>query len=234
MARSFKAPLAAAFGCVAALLLFAAAVYGSDSVQRADSDLLNAVMAPSGDAAGPTVYAIARLADPIALLAMLALACAIALWRRRPLDALGAVAIVAGANLTTQVLKGAFAQARIQPVFINHELLPTEIFPSGHATAAASIAIAFAFVVPRASLPLAAGLGALFVAAVDMAILILAWHYTSDIVAGTLVAAAWGFAVLAGRRFVEARRARRELSPATPPPSPRSTPAPPDLQASRG
>jgi membrane-associated phospholipid phosphatase len=218
--------------CATALGLLAAVVFGSDAVQRADSGLLEAVMAPSGDAAGTGVHAVADLAGPAAVVPLLVLACGIALWRRRTLDAAAAIVVVAGANLSTMLLKHLFAAARIQPAFVNHELLPTAIFPSGHATAAASVAIAFALVVPRSSLPLTAAIGALYVAAVDAAILILAWHYPSDVVAGTLVACGWGLAVLAARRSLEARAA--SLRPPAPSPSPRSSPAPPGSPASPG
>jgi membrane-associated phospholipid phosphatase len=213
MLRSARAPFAAACGCVAALGLLAVCVFGSDAVQRVDSDLLNAVMAPSGDAAGAGVYAVAHLANPVAVALLLALACVIAFLRRQPLMAAAAVTVVAGANLTTALLKHLFEVSRVQPVFLHHELLPTGIFPSGHATAAASVAIAFAFVVPPTSRRLAAALGVLYVAAVDTAVLILAWHYPSDVLAGTLVAAGWGFAVLA---------ATRALQPSEPEPQPRA------------
>jgi membrane-associated phospholipid phosphatase len=217
MVRSVRAPLAAACGCAAGVGLLAACVFGIDAVQRVDSDLLNAAMAPSGDDAGSGVYAVGHLANPLAVALLLAFACGIALLRRRPLAAAAAVTVVAGANLTTTLLKHLFETPRIQPVFINHELLPTGIFPSGHATAAASVAIAFAFVVPRAALPLAAGLGALYVAAVDTAVLILAWHYPSDVLAGTLVAAAWGFATLAAVRVLSSPDPESGPAPGQPP-----------------
>lgn len=212
-----RAPLAAALGCVVAFAVLAAAVFGSDAVQHVDSDLLNALMAPSSDEAGPVVKAIGHLANPPAVAALLALACAIALLRRRPLDAAAAAFVVAGASLSTALLKHLFEVTRIQPEFVNHELLPTGIFPSGHATAAASIAIAFAFVVPRAALPAAAALEALYVLAVDVCILILAWHYPSDILAGTLVAAAWGFAALAAVRSLRSSEPESEQGPAPEP-----------------
>ena len=81
---------------------------------------------------------------------MLAGVCAIALWRRRPADALGALVIVAGANLTTQAMKAVLAHPRLQAavgVGPHHEVG----FPSGHATAAASIAIALVLVVAAAA-----------------------------------------------------------------------------------
>jgi membrane-associated phospholipid phosphatase len=151
---------------------------------------------------------------------MLALACGIALWRRSPLDALAAVTVVAGASVTTQVLKVLLAHPRFQPVLGHHQLGPIA-FPSGHATAAASIAIAFVFVVPRSMKPAVAVAGACFVAAVGISVLVLDWHYPSDVLGGILVASGWGFAVLAATRAIRSRRRQGAgVSPRTPLPSP--------------
>ena len=73
----------------------------------------------------------------------------------------------------------------------------------GHATAATSIAIAFLFVAPHGWRPAVAAAGACFVAAVGCSVMILAWHFPSDVLGGILVASGWGFAVLAVRRIVE-------------------------------
>jgi len=68
-----------------------------------------------------------------------------------------AVTVVAGANLTTQILKVALAHPRFQSV-LGHDQLGPVAFPSGHTTAAASIAIAFLFVVPHAWRPAVAAI----------------------------------------------------------------------------
>lgn len=201
MARSVKAPLAAWIACAAALVGLALVAYGIDAAQRADATLLTKFMARDG-AVGSLADAIAHLGDPLPLLVMLVAACAIALWRGRPLDAAAAVTVVAGANLTTQVLKVALAHPRYQSV-LGHDQLGPVAFPSGHATAAASIAIAFLFVVPHAWRPAVAAIGACFVAAVGCSVMVLAWHFPSDVLGGVLVACGWGFAVLAARRIAE-------------------------------
>jgi membrane-associated phospholipid phosphatase len=211
VAKSFKAPLAAAVGCAVALMMLGLVVYGIDPLQHADAALLARIMTHTGAAAGPVVNAVAHLADPIFVLLALALACGIALQRRRPLDAAAALTVIAGANLTAQLLKVLLAHPRFQPV-LGHNQMPAASFPSGHATAAASMAIAFLFVVPNSWRPTAAVLGACLVAAVDACVLILAWHFPSDVLGGTLVAAGWGFAVLAVLRFAATP------APARPPP----------------
>jgi membrane-associated phospholipid phosphatase len=200
--RRIGAPLAAWLACAAALVMLALVAYGIDSAQHADATVLARLIAHQGSVAGSAAGVIVHLGDPLALLAMLAAACTIALARARPLDAVAAVTVVAGANVTTHVLKVLLAHPRFQPVLGADQLGPVA-FPSGHATAAASIAIAFLFVVPHRMRPLTALLGCGLVAAVGLSVTILAWHYPSDVLGGILVAGGWGFAVLAALRASE-------------------------------
>ena len=44
--------------------------------------------------------------------------------------------------------------------------------------------------------------------AVGLSVVVIAWHYPSDVIGGMLVAAGWGFAVLAARRAVWPREPR--------------------------
>jgi membrane-associated phospholipid phosphatase len=202
MVKRIGAPVVAWLACAAALVLLAVVAYGIDSAQHADATLLARFSAHQGSPAGSIAEVVVHLGDPLSLLAMLGLACGIALWRGRPREALAAAAVVAGANVTTQILKVALAHPRFQPV-LGHDQLGPVAFPSGHATAAASIAIAFLFVVPAGMRPLAALVGGCLVAAVGCSVMILSWHYPSDVLGGILVAAGWGFAVLAALRAAE-------------------------------
>jgi membrane-associated phospholipid phosphatase len=201
VAKRVRAPLAAWIACAGALVGLALVAYGIDAAQRADATLLSKFIARDGSFGSPADF-IAHLVDPLPLLALLALACGIALWRRRPLDALAAATVVAGANLTTQVLKVALAHPRFQAVLGGDQLGPVA-FPSGHTTAATSIAIAFAFVVPPDWRAAVAAIGACFVFAVGCSVMVLAWHFPSDVFGGILVASGWGFAMLALRRMAE-------------------------------
>ena len=198
MAGRVKAPLAAWIGCALALVLLALVAYGIDAAQRADATLLTKFIARD-DSFGPFAEAIAHLADPLPLLLLLIGACAIALRRGRPLEAVAAIVVVAGANLTTQALKVALAHPRYQSV-LGSDQLGAVAFPSGHATAATSIAIAFALVVPRNWRLAVAAIGTWFVLAVGCSAMVLAWHFPSDVVGGILVACGWGFAALAALR----------------------------------
>jgi membrane-associated phospholipid phosphatase len=174
--------------------------YGTWSAQRLDNAISARFVAAAGGWIEPLASGLTVLGDMPALLSMLAIACGIGWARGRPRGIAAAVVVVAGANLTTQVLKVALSHPRARH-FLGAENGAWDGFPSGHVTAVASIAIAFAFVVPQTFLPAVAAVGASLVAAMGCAVLVLNWHYPSDVVGGVFVAGAWGFAVLASLRF---------------------------------
>jgi membrane-associated phospholipid phosphatase len=190
-----------------ALALLALLVYGAESFHHADLRAFTELSAHHHASGGGLAEAIAVLADPLPMVGFLALACAIALLRGRPRDALAAALVVAGANITTQALKVVLAHPRAQTLLGGSGAAAVG-FPSGHTTAAFSIGIAFALVVPRALVPIALALGAGFGLAVGLSVVVIAWHYPSDVIGGILVAAGWGFAVLAGRRAARPREPR--------------------------
>lgn len=208
MARNVKAPLAGWFVCTAGLVAVALLAYGSGSVQRLDATVLARFVNGSGPHSNSLASAITLLGDPPALLLMLALACGIGWARGRPRSVAAAVVVVAGANLTTQIFKLALGHPHAREL-LGADQLAWDGFPSGHETAVASIAIAFAFVVPKRLLPLVAALGTGLAAAMGWSVLVLNWHYPSDVVGGILVAASWGFAVLAAIRFAAGVDSRR-------------------------
>jgi undecaprenyl-diphosphatase len=208
VARNVKAPLAGWFACTAGLIVVALLAYGSGSVQRLDATVLARFVNESGPHSNSLASGLTLLGDPPALLLMLALACGIGWLRGQPRSVAAAVVVVAGANLTTQIFKLALAHPHARQL-LGADQLAWDGFPSGHETAAASIAIAFAFVVPARLLPAVAALGACLTAAMGWSVLVLNWHYPSDVVGGVLVASAWGFAVLAAMRATEGRRSRR-------------------------
>ena len=145
-----------------------------------------------------TVFA--HLADPLPMIVMLIAICGLAVhWDRRR-EALAAVAVVAGANVTTQVLKALLDHHRYQS-FLGPDQPWSGAFPSGHATAAASIGVALFLVAPPRLRPLAAVIGASFTALVSVSVVLLEWHYPSDVLGGLLIVAGWGFAAVAALRL---------------------------------
>lgn len=134
-----------------------------------------------------------------AVAAVIVLVAVVALLRRQWMLAFEAAAVVAGANVTTQLLK--------YVVFTRKDLIDADAtagmdnsLPSGHTTVAASAAVAALLVVPPALRALTALLGAGTAIAFGYSTLVGQWHRPSDVVAGVLVAFAWGFlAVAIGR-----------------------------------
>ncbi|HEY8809656.1 MAG TPA: phosphatase PAP2 family protein [Solirubrobacterales bacterium] len=200
MARNVKSPLAACFVCAVALGFLTLVALGLAAGRHVDVRLFLR-LAEDQPSRGTLAGAIASLGDPLPMLAMLAVACGIALLRGRPRSALAAVLVVAGANATTQLLKVLLAHPRVK-LAIGGDPFEPNTFPSGHTTAAASIAIGYLFVVPAALRKLTLTFGAAFTLAVGCSVVVIGWHYPSDVLGGILVAAAWGFAVLAAMRAI--------------------------------
>jgi membrane-associated phospholipid phosphatase len=142
------------------------------------------------------LHDVARLADPltyaVAGLALLAVAAVRGRWL---LAGLLPVLLV-GSGATTQVLKHALAHPRVA-AFLGSEQISATAWPSGHATAAMTLALAAVLVAPARHRPVVALAGAAFAAVVAYAVLVLAWHFPSDALGGFLVAAAWALGVTA-------------------------------------
>lgn len=99
--------------------------------------------------------------------------------------------ILVGANLTTQVLKPLLAHPRAWSLVGGPHPLPPTSWPSGHTTAATSLALCCVLVAPSRLRPFVAVGGAAFVVAVAYSLLVSNTHCPSDIVAGFIVAGIW-------------------------------------------
>jgi membrane-associated phospholipid phosphatase len=146
----------------------------------------------------------AHLADPLPFaLATLVLA-GIAIARGRPRHAVGVVFLLIGANVTSQVLKVVLAHTRAHE-FLGDAQIAAAAFPSGHATASMSLAFAAVLVAPAVWRPTVAVVGALFSLGVSESILLLAWHFPSDVFGGYLVATSFACLTVAGLHAAQAR-----------------------------
>ena len=124
----------------------------------------------------------------VGFIAAAVVACAvIAFARRRWGLALVAAGVLAGANVTTRVLK--YWVLDRPDLGYGPEF---NTLPSGHTTAAASVAAAVLLVVPPRARPWAAVLGGAYAGATGVSTLVGQWHRPSDVVAGLLVVLAWG------------------------------------------
>ena len=134
---------------------------------------------------------------------VLAVCVGLALLRHRYAAAIGAVVLVGGANVTTQLLK------RVVLERADYGNLTIVSLPSGHTTVVVSLALAALLVVPR-GLRLLTVLGGTTLAVVTGAGTVVAqWHRPADVLAALLVCLAWTGAVvtvLAVRRPLPPRR----------------------------
>lgn len=136
------------------------------------------------------------------------LACVgLALIRRRLDLALGAVVVIGGANLTTQILK--------YHLFPHLYLgAPPNILPSGHMTVALSIALAAVLVAPSVwRWTVAIGVSAT-ATLVGVALVLGRFHRPSDVIAATFVCLVWAAAGMVAAALVTPRPASEGKVPA--------------------
>jgi membrane-associated phospholipid phosphatase len=193
--------------CIAGLVALMLVVYYDATAQRLDATALygfttleSALKAPAWG------FALIGGVFPLAL-GLIGLYYLAARWGRRR-EAIAAIVVVLGANLTTQILKIVLAHPRIQAILDPHQVNAAS-FPSGHATSAMSMAVAALLVVPPRWRVLTATAGAVLVFGVSFAVLVLRWHFPSDVLGGILVATGYGFAALATLRYRAARPSDR-------------------------
>jgi membrane-associated phospholipid phosphatase len=186
--RTRASLLIVAAAAVVALLTWAAATHVHAGAWL-DVAVLNGFTGLQGPRASRLAEHLAHLADP-APFALFGLALAlIALARRGPARAGVVVGVLLGANVTTQILKALLASDR--PIHPAASHISLNAWPSGHTTASASLALCLVLVAPAAWRPLAAAVGGAFTLGVVYSILLLGWHFPSDVVGGFCVATAW-------------------------------------------
>ena len=134
----------------------------------------------------------------IGAIGVVVLVCLLLALARGRLDlAIGAVVLVAGANLTTQALKLGFIE-RPALGFGTHNSLP-----SGHTAVVASATAALLLVSPVVLRPVFVAAGAFATMVTGASTVIAGWHRPSDIAAALLVTLVWSAgvaAVLGGAR----------------------------------
>ena len=142
----------------------------------------------AGPVTEPLAERVAHVFDPLPFAAMTALVGLLALVRRRVRAAIVVPLAMIAANATTQILK-----ALIGPP----DGAPAAIFPSGHATAAASVVLGVVLVLAPRLRPFVAAAGGLLATAAAYSVVLLGWHLPSDAAAGFCVAGAWAALALA-------------------------------------
>jgi membrane-associated phospholipid phosphatase len=133
---------------------------------------------------------------PFVVIALALVAIAFVAGRRRA--AVAAFITIAGASVSTQILKPLLSTPRDFPE-LHYE--PAIAFPSGHTTAVMSLSLALIMIAPARWRPLATAVGGLLTVATVFSILSLSSHYPSDIVGGLLMASAWACVASAAVRL---------------------------------
>jgi membrane-associated phospholipid phosphatase len=205
--RSRLAFLGAGIG-VTLLIVTWYAAFHVGIVGRADQSILGGFAGLHRPRVDEVTNFVANLCDPSPYVYFAAIVVLIAILRRRRRVAATVGLIILAANVTTQLLKPLLAQPRADSL-LGHTTVSAASWPSGHATAAMSLALCCVIVAPARRRPYVAALGAAFAVAVSYSFLELEWHYPSDVFGGFLVAATWTLLGLAALFYLDGRLTQR-------------------------
>jgi membrane-associated phospholipid phosphatase len=204
--------LIGAGACFLLLLLTWYVAHYVGFVKRADVSILGGFAELHRARLDRVTRFVAQLCNPHPYVVLAAVPVLVALVRGRPRVAIAVGAIMLAANETTQLLKPLLAAPRDR---VPWDYITNASWPSGHATAAMSLALCAVIAVPARRRPVVAAVMSAFAIAVSYSFLELGWHYPSDVLGGFLVAATWTLLGAAGLSLYEARRpsaARQEVT----------------------
>lgn len=202
MRAATRYPLYAAVACAAGFLAVLILAYGGGPFAHADAVALHGLTTLDTPSVEPVAADIALSMNPAPMLTMLAVLCVVGLVIGRGRQVGVAFLAVAGANITAQLLKSSLAHVRFDSV-LGSDQIDAAALPSGHATAVMSIALAAVLIAPRAARPVTAAFLGAYTCAVCFSVLILGWHFPSDMLAGMLIATGFGCLSLVALRLGE-------------------------------
>ncbi len=203
MALSPRALLAGAGVVALAFVALLAVAYGSSQARWLDAAALQGFVELQGPAVESVSQRLVRFGDPVPFALIGSTLAAVALVRGRARMAVLVVALLGLTSISSQLLKALLAYPRAHGQIAEFHIEPAA-FPSGHATAAMTLAIALVLVMPARLRPAAAVVGAALALGVSFSIVSLGWHLPSDAVGGFLLATGWALVLLAGLRAAEA------------------------------
>jgi membrane-associated phospholipid phosphatase len=189
--------LALAAAAVCALGVVATGVLGLAVQAGRDRDaaMLHGFTGLDGSRVHSEIRVIAVSADPVPYALVALLFIAVALARRRGRRALAAAIVLVGSGATTYALKHLTPQSRYEDWLFGDQARAT--WPSGHATAAMTLALCAVIVAAPAWRAATALVGCAYAVGVAYATLALTWHYPSDMFAGFFIAGLWVSVALA-------------------------------------
>ncbi|MGZ4268314.1 MAG: phosphatase PAP2 family protein [Solirubrobacteraceae bacterium] len=200
--RRHALPVVAAAACAVGLVVVGRLALDVPAAQDRDVAILHGFTGLDRPRVNDGLVAVGHLVDPLpyALGGLACIAVAIARGRRWRALAVGAVLVATG--LSAQALKHGFAEQRFA-AWLGYGQIDAASWPSGHATAAMTLALCAVLVASPAWRGLVALLGGGCAVAVAYATLALAWHYPSDVLAGFLLAGLWVSVAVAVLQRVE-------------------------------
>lgn len=215
MPRTPRIALLAALASFGGLFVTGVLAYLVPVVRVRDSATLQGFTALNRPRLTPLLDHIAALADPVPYAAIGLALVVLALLRRRGRTAAAILLLLVVTGFTTESLKLLLAHPRPEE-WLGAGQIAAASWPSGHATAAMTLALCGVLAAPARLRPTVAVFGALFAVAVSYALLALGWHFPSDVIGGFLVAALWTALAVAALLAAQARwplRPRSELEP---------------------
>lgn len=208
-----RTALLGSLACLIGLVVTGLLAYVSSGAHVRDADALEGFVDLNGPRLTPVLDRVVHLADPQPYGVFGVALVLVALLRRRYRVAAVLPVLLLGSAVTTQLLKHALAQPRVAG-WLGPEQIGAASWPSGHATAAMTLALCAVLVAAPRWRPPVAVAGGLFALAVSYAVLILHWHFPSDVIGGYLCAGVW---VGLGVAFLQREpTSRAELRPGGP------------------
>ena len=204
MTRRPTVPLLVALAGAIALAVIGALALGSGAVHARDAAMLHGFVGLDGPRVHDTFVRLTMLVDPGSYAVLGLLLAFVALARGLPWRAGAVVTLLVVTGVCTQTFKQLLAEPRFEPWLAGRQIGEAS-WPSGHSTAAMTLALCAVLVAPPALRALTAVLGGAFAAAVGYALLVLAHHFPSDVLGGFLMAGIWTALAVAGLRVVEPR-----------------------------
>src|SRR5262245_49205472 len=198
-------PLLSAIACLVGMAVVAVVALAVPGGHVRDAAMLHGFVALDRPSVNFEITVMAHLADPLPYAVAGLLCIGVALARRRGWRALAVVGLLVITGASCQALKHLLAQPRLEAWLGGaNEQVGNASWPSGHSTAAMTLALCAVLVVPPALRAVTALLGGAFAVGVGYAVLVLGWHFPSDVLGGFLLAGFWASLVVAALHRVEA------------------------------
>jgi membrane-associated phospholipid phosphatase len=205
-------PLLSAAACLLGLAVVGVLALAVPAARVRDTAILHGFVALDRPGVHGEVNVLAHLCDPLPYAIIGLLCVGVALARRRGWRALAIVSLLLVTGATTQALKHLLAHPRFTEWLIPENQIGVTAWPSGHSTAAMTLALCAVLAAPPAWRGVTALVGGTFAVGVGYAVLVLARHFPSDVLGGFLVAGLWtSLAIAALHRIEVPEPARRPL-----------------------